>query len=150
MIAALGLEPDLLVERTLDIAAPPEVVFETVLAQCGPDSELPDGTPFPMTLEAWPGGRWYRDLGNGAGHFWGHVQVIKPPALLEICGPLFMSYPAVSHVQYKLTADGGGTRLRFTHQAIGLIRQDHREGVQSGWDDRLDKIRRAAERRAGS
>ena len=41
-----------------------------------------------MKIEPWPGGRWYRDLGNNAGHLWGHVQVIKPPTLLEICGPL--------------------------------------------------------------
>ena len=46
----------------------------------------------PMKLEAWPGGRWYRDLGDGNGHFWGHVQAIKRPTLLEISGPLFMSY----------------------------------------------------------
>ena len=49
---------------------------------------------FPMVIEPWPGGRWYRDLGNNAGHLWGHVQVIKPPTLLELCGPMFMSFPA--------------------------------------------------------
>ena len=47
----------------------------------------------PMKIEPWPGGRWYRDLGNDNGHFWGHVQAIKQPTLLEIYGPLFMSYP---------------------------------------------------------
>ena len=26
--------------------------------------------PIPMILEAWPGGRWYRDLGDNNGHFW--------------------------------------------------------------------------------
>ena len=39
---------------------------------------------------------WYRDLGNDAGHLWGHVQVIKPPTWLELCGPMFMSYPAAT------------------------------------------------------
>jgi len=43
----------------------------------------------PMKLEAWPGGRWYRDLGDNNGHYWGTVQAIKKPTLLEICGPLF-------------------------------------------------------------
>ena len=28
------------------------------------------------------------------GHFWGHVQAIKRPTLLEITGPLFMSSPS--------------------------------------------------------
>src|SRR5438045_9679010 len=28
-------------------------------------------------LEPWPGGRWFRDLGEGNGHFWGALQAIK-------------------------------------------------------------------------
>ena len=59
----------------------------------------------PMKLEAWPGGRWYRDLGDDNGHFWGHVQAIKRPTLLEITGPLFMSYPVVSNLQYRLSEE---------------------------------------------
>jgi uncharacterized protein YndB with AHSA1/START domain len=70
------------------IAASIEIVFETLLEQLGPNSETPDGTSMSMKIEPWPGGRWYRDLGKNAGHFWGHVQAIKPPALLEICEPL--------------------------------------------------------------
>ena len=60
----------------------------------GRSTQLPEGASLSLKLEAWPGGRWYRDLGNNTGHFWGHVQAIKPPTLLEICGPLMMSYPA--------------------------------------------------------
>ena len=100
-----------------------------------------------MKLEPWPGGRWYRDLGNNAGHLWGHVQVIKPPLLLELCGPMFMSYPAISHVQYRLVAESGRTRLKISHQAIGLITQEHREGVVTGWAHELKLIREGAERR---
>ena len=103
------------------IAASVEIVFESILEQLGPYSETPDGTPMSMKIEPWPGGRWYRDLGNNAGHFWGHVQAIKPPTLIEICGPLFMSYPAVSNVQYRLTEENGVTRLKFVHRAMGLI-----------------------------
>jgi uncharacterized protein YndB with AHSA1/START domain len=84
-----------------EIAAPIDVVFETILEQMGPENEAPGTGPMPMKLEAWPGGRWYRDLGDDAAHFWGNVQAIKPPTLLEICGPLFMSYPAISNVQYR-------------------------------------------------
>jgi len=101
-----------------------------------------------MKLEPWPGGRWYRDLGNNTGHLWAHVQVIKPPALLELCGPLFMSYPAVSHVQYRLKKNDDKTTLQLTHRAMGLITPEHMEGVQLGWDHEFKKIREAAERRA--
>ncbi len=132
------------------IAAPIDVVFETLLEQIGPRNEGGPGSPLPMKLEPWPGGRWYRDLGNSTGHLWGHVQVIKPPTLLEISGPLFMSYPAISHVQYRLTAEGARTRLKFAHRAIGQITPDHREGVVEGWTSILTRIREAAERRKGT
>jgi uncharacterized protein YndB with AHSA1/START domain len=97
----------------------------------GPENEVPGAGPMPMKLEAWPGGRWYRDLGNNSGHFWGHVQAIKPPTLLEICGPLFMSYPALSNVQYRLTESNGITHLRFTHRAMAQI--SHSAQIQEGW-----------------
>ena len=136
--------------KEIEIAAPVEITFEAVLAELGPEGQMPDGKPFPMKIEPWPGGRWFRDLGNDSGHFWGHVQVIKPPSLLEICGPMFMSYAAISHVQYRLTADGSGTRLKITHSAIGQIPADHREGVQEGWQHGLDRIREIAERLVSS
>lgn len=136
-------------ERETEIAAPIEITFEALLAELGPESQMPDGSAFPMLLEAWPGGRWFRDLGQQAGHLWGHVQVIKPPKLLEICGPLFMSYPAASHIQYRLTAEGSGTRLKMTHRAFGQIPLEHREGVQMGWDHGLGRIREIAERIKG-
>ena len=69
-----------------------EASFAALLEQMGPANETPDGNPLPMKIEPWPGGRWYRDLGNDNGHHWGHVQAIKRPTLLEITGPLFMSH----------------------------------------------------------
>jgi hypothetical protein len=65
-----------------------EATYSALLQQIGPGMETPEGTPLPMTLEAWPGGRWFRDLGEHDGHFWGHVQAIKRLTLLEISGPL--------------------------------------------------------------
>ncbi len=132
-----------------EIAAPIDIVFETILEQMGPYNEAPGTGPMPMVLEAWPGGRWFRDLGNSTGHFWGHVQAIKAPALLEICGPLFMSFPAISNVQYRLTEDGGLTRVRFVHRAIGQMPEDLLDGtkVNTGWSSLLTRIRVAAEGR---
>lgn len=129
------------------IDAPIEIVFQAMLDELGPESRMPDGKTLSMKLEAWPGGRWYRDLGNNTGYLWGHVQVIKPPMLLEIYGPMPMSYPAVNHVQYRLTPEGSGTRLQFTHKAIGLIPQEHRDGMPEGWAHWLKQIRELAERR---
>lgn len=135
------------ITRTAQIEAPITITFESVLEELGPGSQLPDGAPFNMKIEPWPGGRLYRDLGNNAGHLWAHVQVIKPPALLELCGPLFMSYPAVSHVQYRLKEEGGGTLLTIRHTAMGLIPADHRDGVGEGWEHAIQRIREIAQQR---
>jgi uncharacterized protein YndB with AHSA1/START domain len=133
--------------REETINAPAEIVFQAMLDEIGPQNQMPDGKSFALTLEAWPGGRWYRDLGNKTGHLWGHVQVIKPPTLLEISGPMMMSYAAVNHVQYKLTAQGDSTLLKFTHTAVGLIIPQHRDGMPEGWGHWLKRIRETAEKR---
>jgi uncharacterized protein YndB with AHSA1/START domain len=135
----------LYVEKDIEIAASPEITWESLLLEMTAESQLPDGTPMPMKLEARPGGRWYRDLGNDTGHFWGHVQVIKPGKLLEIVGPLFMSYPASSHLQYRLEPTGDSTRLKIIHRAIGLIPADHREGVNKGWQSKIERVKQLAE-----
>jgi len=136
------------IRREIEIAAPIEITFEAVLDELGPEGTMPDGKPFPMKIEPWPGGRWFRDLGDNKGHLWGHVQVIKPPALLEICGPMPMSYPAVNHLQYRLKQEGGGTRLSILHRAMGLIPPEHRDGMPEGWEHGLKRIRELAERKA--
>ena len=92
------------IQKEIFIEAPIDIAFECVLAQLGPESQMPDGRPFPFKLEAFPGGRWLRDLGNNTGHLWGHVQVIKPPKLIELWGPFMMSYAATNHAQYRRTA----------------------------------------------
>lgn len=148
MSAAPTVEPlisTIDISKVEQIAAPLDIVWETLLEQLGPLSDLGMGKPFPMVLEAWPGGRWYRDLGNNTGHLWGHVQVIKPPALLEICGPLFMSYAATSHVQYRLKTEGVYTVLALKHTAIGLIPDEHRTGVHEGWEMELKSLKQKAE-----
>jgi len=120
--------------------------FAALLEQLGPANERHDGTAMPMTLEPWPGGRWFRDLGDGNGHFWGHVQAIKRPTLLEITGPLFMSCPVVSNLQYRLTEVDGGTLITFHHTALGLIPDGYREGTLQGWTYLHEAVRKRAER----
>jgi len=73
------------------------------------------------------------------------VQAIKRPTLLEITGPLFMSYPAVSNVQYRLSERDGGTLISFHHTALGLILEDHRKGVSKGWGHINEGVRKRAE-----
>jgi hypothetical protein len=131
--------------QEVQVNASLEATFAALLEQIGPHNERADGSPLPMKLEAWPGGRWYRDLGGDDGHFWAHVQAIKRPTLIEFSGPLFASYPFVSNVQYRLAEKDGGTLITFRHTGFGLLEDQHREGVNRGWASILERIRKAAE-----
>ena len=122
-----------------------EATFAALLEQLGPGGETPEGQPMPLKLESWPGGRWYRDLGADNGHFWGTVQAIKQPTLLEICGPLFMSYAVVSNVQFRLTEAEGGTLISFHHFALGAIPEEVRQNIGKGWTYINGRIRERAE-----
>jgi hypothetical protein len=133
------------IKQEMHVSAPLDVTFEALLEQIGPYNERDNNEPMPMKIEPWPGGRWYRDLGDNNGHFWGHVQAIKRPTLLEISGPLFASYPFLSNVQYRLTESNGGTLITFRHTALGFIEEQHKQGVSKGWASILDRIRKRAE-----
>jgi len=103
---ALSLESlSLVVTQEILVKATLEKTFAALLEQLGPENDTPDGRKMPMKIEPWPGGRWFRDLGENNGHLWGHVQAIKRPTLLEITGPLFMSYAVTSNVQYRLSEE---------------------------------------------
>jgi len=142
-----GIESlSLLINQEIRVRASLDVTFAALLDQLGPCNETPDGTPLAMKIEPWPGGRWFRDLGEGNGHFWASVQAIKRPTLLEITGPLFMSYAVVSNLQYRLSEEDGGTLIRFHHKAFGVIQDEHRRGVVSGWTHINESIKARAER----
>ena len=134
------------------IAAPIEITWDAVLAELGPEGEMPDGQggtakPYPFVFEPWPGGRWFRDLGDNTGHLWGHVQVIKPPKLLEIFGPCYMSYPATNHIQYRLAGEGeSSTRLKISNRAFGYMPKDFMVGVEIGWEHGLKRVGEIAAR----
>lgn len=133
------------VSQEMHVRSSLSATFAALLEQMGRMNETPDGRPLPMVIEPWPGGRWFRDLGDGNGHFWGQVQAIKRPTLLEITGPLFMSLPVVSNVQYRLSEVDGGTLIALRHTAFGLIPDEVREGVSGGWTRLIEAVRKRAE-----
>jgi hypothetical protein len=123
------------IEQQIEVKAPLAAAFEGLILQ------LSEINAMPLKLERFPGGRWFRDLGGGAGHLWGFVQVIKPPTLLEIQGPMFMSYPVAGHLQFRLAESPGGTTVTLRHRALGLIEDAHREGAVKGWQQILSGIK---------
>jgi len=120
--------------------------FGALLEEIGPSNKGHNDTPMPMVLEPWPGGRWFRDLGDNNGHLWGHVQAIKQPTLLEIAGPLMMSFAVASNLQYRLKETDGGTLITFRHTAFGLFPDGYREALSQGWPQVFERIRRRVER----
>jgi len=133
------------ITQEIHVRAPLSATFDAILEQMGPAHETPDGQRLPMTIEARPGGRWFRDLGQDNGHWWGQVQAIKRPTLLEISGPLFMSSAVVSNVQYRLTEVDGGTLIAFRHSALGFVPDEVRAGLGRGWTSVFERIRKQAE-----
>ncbi len=140
----------LTIHEEIHVDAPPDVTFAAILEQLGPKNTGEEDRPMPMKLEAWPGGRWFRDLGDNNGHLWGHVQAIKRPTLLEITGPLFMSFAAVSNVQYRLKPEAGGTLITLNHSLLGIIPDDLRAAFAEMpiWQSTMEKVKQSAERAA--
>jgi uncharacterized protein YndB with AHSA1/START domain len=120
--------------------------FDALLEELGPANQGHDATPMPMTLEARPGGRWFRDLGDHNGHLWGHVQAIRRPLLLEITGPLMMSFAVASNVQYRLKEVEGGTLITLKHSALGLFPDGYRTPLTQGWQRVFDRVRQRVEK----
>ena len=132
------------VTQEIHVRASLESTFTALLEQLGPYNEVGEGKPMPMVIEAWPGGRWFRDLGDGNGHYWGTVQAIKKPTLLEICGPLFMSHPVANNLQYRLSEVAGGTLIKFHHSGFGLLVESDRN-VKDGWKYIHERVVQRAE-----
>ena len=131
------------------ISAPIEAVFEALLEEIGPRYQGPNGVSLRLKLEPWPGGRWLRDYGNNTGYFWAQVQSIMPPTLLELYGPMFMSSPVTSQVQFRLTTENSATEISLVYGTLGEIPLAFRDGthLNERWKVILASVRDNAERR---
>lgn len=136
----------ILINQEVPVRASLETTYTALIEQLSTGFEKPDGTSMQFTLEAWPGGRWFRDLGNNNGHLWAHVQAIKRPELLELCGPLMMSHAVANNLQYRLSHANGVTTIKFHHSGFGLIDEQHRLNLESGWKTIHQQVKVRAER----
>jgi|SRR5215471_1556309 len=134
------------ITEEIHVNAAPGVTFDALLEELGRGMTGAENQPMPMTIEGWPGGRWYRDLGDGNGHFWAHVQAIKRPTLLEFYGPLMLSFGVASNVQYRLSQAPGGTLIKFHHYAVGALPADVRTAMDGGWHTILERAKQRAEK----
>jgi hypothetical protein len=144
-MSVIQQQPSLDLEQSVQINATVSDAYDALIHRLTDQNSGANNTPMPMCLEAWPGGRWFRDLGEGQGHLWAFVQVIKPPTLLELHGPMFMSYAVAGHMQFRLTETSDGVELYLHHQVIGPVEDDHLKGIVPGWKSLLDQTKLLAE-----
>lgn len=127
----------------IPINAPRDRVFDALVHDVDQWLRPPEAPGMRLTLEPRVGGRFYRDLsgdlGEGAGHFWGVVQVYKPDELLEISGPMFMSEPVINHVSFRLEDDADRTIVKFSHRAVGAIPDGVHTSARENWTAILTK-----------
>lgn len=138
-------QPTFTITEEIFVQASIDTTFASIVTQLGRQNQGLDGSPMPMIFEPKPGGRWYRDLGEDNGHFWGFVQAIKKPSLLEIWGPMFMSTGTTNNVQYRLSEQNGGTMIEFKHTLVGPVPDEFRERTKSGWTNVHARIKNHAE-----
>lgn len=138
-------------EMTLDLTQKVKInaalgdVFRKMLHNLGEGNTDPGGNNLNLILEQWAGGRWFRDRGNGITHLWGHVQVIKPPTLLELRGPMFMSFPVLNHIELKLDEVANGVEVTLRHRALGILPPEVKDGLQHGWEYVLGTLKGSCE-----
>ncbi|MGA2341381.1 MAG: SRPBCC domain-containing protein [Terracidiphilus sp.] len=121
------------IEQEIRVRASLEVTFAALLDQLASGFEKDDGTSMPFKLEAWPGGRWFRDLGDR-------------PTLIEFSGPLMMSFPVANNVQYRLSEQDGETIIKFHHTGFGNVPEDFKKGMKGGWTKINETVRQRAEK----
>jgi len=134
----MPLDFDCKLEVSID--APPEAVQRAVLEDFDLWMHSPqNGKRMGLRIEAFVGGRVFRDLGDGHGHLWAHISVLKP-GLIEMVGPFAATEPCYSLIRFRFTDSGANqTRLTFSHQASGAIPEGMLEGAPLGWQMAIEK-----------
>ena len=55
---------------------------------------------------------------------------------------MFMSFPALNHVEVRLEQIAGGTRVSLRHRGIGFYNPDLKQGLGTGWQHILEHIQK--------
>ncbi len=134
----MELDFDCQIEITID--ASPAAVQKAVVEDIGQWFVSPENNQnMHLRIEPFVGGRVFRDLGEGNGHLWAHVSVLKP-GLIEMAGPFASPVPAYSLIRFRFTEAGPNqTKLTFSHQAVGAVIEEMLEGAPEGWKMILEK-----------
>ena len=130
----------------LDFNVPPARVWAALTDELGdwwPEAFYMCQGPGPrsMTLDARPGGQLIEHAGGGNGMVWATVLHVERGATLVLSG----SYgsPLTRVGSYRVEANAGGARLRFTEQMFGRVTASELASKDHGWRFLYDGCMRA-------
>jgi hypothetical protein len=85
-------------------------------------------------------------LGDNTGHLWAFVQSIKPPTLIELYGPMFMSFAVANNIIVRFEPTDSGTRVTLRHQILGVVSEDYNDNIGKGWGCMLEHMKKSVEK----
>jgi uncharacterized protein YndB with AHSA1/START domain len=136
--------------QEVPIDAPPARVWDSLL-DVGAWWRFDANQPPRITLEPWPGGRFFgqaSEQGGAAESLHGIVTYIEPNKLLRIGGQMGLTHLPVMHALiWELQPRKGcdATLLRFAQRTFGFIDADVKKRYQSGWKVLFPQLKAVAE-----
>lgn len=125
------------IEKEIVVAAPPLAAWNAFTGDVSGwwDHHFSE-KPLRLVIDRKPGGGFW-EIFDKEGHGVKHAEVIyaDPGKALRMRGPLGFSGKAVDLVQtFKFTAEGDGTRIQFTLNALGQLDDDSIKALDGVWD----------------
>jgi uncharacterized protein YndB with AHSA1/START domain len=128
----------LAVRGSVTINAAPDKVWHALTNDIGAWWGAPylccdDTTDIKLDLRI--GGALYETGADGTEVLWGVVSGYTPGSFIEYTGSYGMAPPVHGSWSYLLEEHEGGTRVTYSHRAMGQISEAQMENYSKGWQD---------------
>lgn len=157
-IATTPATGDLLVRKTITVAATPERAFRVFTEQMSSwwplaSHHIGKADAKAAVVEPFVGGRWFERGVDGSECEWGKVLVWDPPKRVvlawQISGDWQHDPTLDTEVDVRFVAEGKGTRVELEHRKLGAFgpRAEEMRGVfesEGGWTGLLAAFAAAA------
>jgi DNA-binding transcriptional ArsR family regulator/uncharacterized protein YndB with AHSA1/START domain len=128
------------IDRSIDIDAPPDRVFQGLTDDIGdwlgPPYVQTGNDAIDIVMDARPGGSLTELTRAGGGVLWAHVQEVSRNRVLALEGRMGMRPAIFARAVFDLIAKGeAATTVRFTLRSVGSFTVDQIDGFTDGWLD---------------
>lgn len=128
------------IKGSVEIAAAPDVVWQAVTTDIYRWWNAPfvccDDT-VSIELDMRIGGALYEKGADGTEVLWGVISGYTPGEFIEFTGCCGMAPPVHSSWHFMLEPTETGTRLSYSHRAMGYISEAQQENYDKGWQELL-------------